>query len=83
MELQKKNREMKIQANQGNKSRKRKRHRKGVLYNYLIYFLRMELVSNTLEVGFAGLGFFIVVCFLGGLFGFFFNQEFNAWVDVF
>lgn len=28
VELQKKNREMKIQANQGNKSRKRKRHRK-------------------------------------------------------
>ncbi|NXD78332.1 F204A protein, partial [Halcyon senegalensis] len=29
VELQKKNREMKTQANQGNKSRKRKRHRKG------------------------------------------------------
>ncbi|NXX56450.1 F204A protein, partial [Scopus umbretta] len=46
MELQKKNREMKIQANQGNKSRKRKRCRKGVLYNYRIYFLKMELLAN-------------------------------------
>ncbi|NXA20981.1 F204A protein, partial [Ibidorhyncha struthersii] len=48
LELQKKNHEMKIQANQGNKSRKRKRHRKGVLYNCRIYFLRMELVSQQL-----------------------------------
>ncbi|KFU98888.1 Protein FAM204A, partial [Tauraco erythrolophus] len=32
VELQKKNREMKTQANQGNKSRKRKRHRKGELF---------------------------------------------------
>ncbi|NXV95217.1 F204A protein, partial [Calonectris borealis] len=46
VELQKKNRELKIQANQGNKSRKRKRHRKGVLYNYRIYFLKMELLAN-------------------------------------
>ncbi|NXJ89990.1 F204A protein, partial [Corythaixoides concolor] len=37
VELQKKNCEMKTQANQGNKSRKRRRHRKGVLYNYRIY----------------------------------------------
>ncbi|NXE79758.1 F204A protein, partial [Cochlearius cochlearius] len=43
VELQKKNREMKIQANQGNKSQKRKRRRKGVLYNCIIYFLKMEL----------------------------------------
>lgn len=61
MELQKKNREMKTQANQGNKSRKRKRRRKGGLYNYRIYFLKMELVPNTLEVGFAGFGFFFIV----------------------
>ncbi|NXQ98345.1 F204A protein, partial [Sagittarius serpentarius] len=40
VELQKKNREMKTQANQRNKSRKRKHHRKGVLYNYRIYFLK-------------------------------------------
>ncbi|NXE17555.1 F204A protein, partial [Ardeotis kori] len=33
VELQKKNREMKTQANEGNKSRKRKRHRKGQLAN--------------------------------------------------
>ncbi|NXJ01308.1 F204A protein, partial [Psophia crepitans] len=46
LELQKKNHEMKTQANQGNKSRKRKRHRKGVLYNYRVYFLRIELVAN-------------------------------------
>ncbi|NWZ46056.1 F204A protein, partial [Haliaeetus albicilla] len=50
VELQKKNREMKTQANQGNKSRKRKRHRKGVLYNYRIYFLKNVFVSNTLEL---------------------------------
>ncbi|NXT41188.1 F204A protein, partial [Pelecanoides urinatrix] len=50
VELQKKNRELKIQANQGNKCRKRKRHRKGVLYDYRIYFLITELVSNTLEL---------------------------------
>ncbi|KAF1504207.1 UNVERIFIED_CONTAM: hypothetical protein FQV15_0008557, partial [Eudyptes pachyrhynchus] len=50
VELQKKNREMKTQANQGNKSRKRKRRRKGGLYNYGIYFLKMELVPNTLEL---------------------------------
>ncbi|NXV29426.1 F204A protein, partial [Rissa tridactyla] len=49
LELQKKNREMKTQANQGNKSRKRKRHRKGVLCNYRIYFLKMELVCQQLE----------------------------------
>ncbi|GAB0191989.1 protein FAM204A [Grus japonensis] len=53
LELQKKNHEMKTQANQGNKGRKRKRHRKGVLYNYRIYFLKIELVSNTVEMGFA------------------------------
>uniref|UniRef100_A0A8C0FHC7 Family with sequence similarity 204 member A n=1 Tax=Bubo bubo TaxID=30461 RepID=A0A8C0FHC7_BUBBB len=35
VELQKKNREMKTQAHQESKSRKRKRHRKGVLYNLL------------------------------------------------
>ncbi|NXW14242.1 F204A protein, partial [Circaetus pectoralis] len=46
VELQKKNREMKTQANQGNKSRKRKRHRKGVLYNYRIYFLKKALLAN-------------------------------------
>ncbi|NXT57175.1 F204A protein, partial [Pluvianellus socialis] len=46
VELQKKNREMKTQANQGNKSRKRKRHRKGVLYYYRIYFLRMKLADE-------------------------------------
>ncbi|NXN71922.1 F204A protein, partial [Himantopus himantopus] len=46
LELQKKNREMKIQANQGNKSRKRKRHRKGVLHNCRVYFLRTELVQQ-------------------------------------
>ncbi|NXY69856.1 F204A protein, partial [Glareola pratincola] len=46
LELQKKNREMKTQANQGNKSRKRKRHRKGVLCNYRIYFFKMELSEN-------------------------------------
>ncbi|NWQ73443.1 F204A protein, partial [Columbina picui] len=50
LELQKKNREMKIEANQRNKSRKRKRHRKGALWNYRICFLRMELISNTLEL---------------------------------
>ncbi|NXC22196.1 F204A protein, partial [Corythaeola cristata] len=43
VELQKKNCEMKTQANQGNKSRKRKRHRKGVLYNYRIYSFKVEL----------------------------------------
>ncbi|KAF1506880.1 hypothetical protein FQV18_0004819, partial [Eudyptula minor novaehollandiae] len=46
VELQKKNREMKTQANQGNKSRKRKRRRKGGLYNYRIYFLKMELLAD-------------------------------------
>ncbi|KAM9282511.1 protein FAM204A isoform 2-T5 [Cariama cristata] len=53
VELQKKNREMKAQAKQANKGRKRKRHRKGVLCNYRIYFLKMKLLSNTLEVEFA------------------------------
>ncbi|NXV40295.1 F204A protein, partial [Uria aalge] len=46
LELQKKNREMKTQATQGNKSRKRKRCRKGVLCNYRIYFLKIELLEN-------------------------------------
>ncbi|KAF1430014.1 hypothetical protein FQV22_0011472, partial [Spheniscus magellanicus] len=46
VELQKKNREMKTQANQGNKSRKRKRCRKGGLYYYRIYFLKMELLAD-------------------------------------
>ncbi|NWS75029.1 F204A protein, partial [Crotophaga sulcirostris] len=53
VELQKKNRDMKAQADQGNRRRKRKRHSKGVLYNYRIYFLKRESVSNTLELGFA------------------------------
>ncbi|NXN08855.1 F204A protein, partial [Indicator maculatus] len=43
VELQKKHREMKTQANQGSRRRKRKRRRKGVLCNYRIYFLQMEL----------------------------------------
>ncbi|NXT18683.1 F204A protein, partial [Syrrhaptes paradoxus] len=50
VELQKKNREMKTQTEQGNKGRKRKRRRKGGLYNYKIYFLNIELVSNTMEL---------------------------------
>ncbi|XP_010563002.1 PREDICTED: protein FAM204A isoform X2 [Haliaeetus leucocephalus] len=49
VELQKKNREMKTQANQGNKSRKRKRHRKGVLYNYRIYFLKNSGLELSIE----------------------------------
>jgi len=61
---------MKTQANQGNKSRKRKRHKKGVLYNYRIYFVRMELVSNTLEVCVWG-----VLGFFGVLFGVFFTNN--------
>ncbi|NXW09405.1 F204A protein, partial [Fregetta grallaria] len=42
VELQKKNHEMKTQANQGNKSRKRKRHRKGVLHNYKFIFSKWD-----------------------------------------
>ncbi|NXF43462.1 F204A protein, partial [Oceanites oceanicus] len=42
VELQKKNREMKTQANRGNKSRKRKRHRKGDLYNYKFIFSKWD-----------------------------------------
>ncbi|NWH66265.1 F204A protein, partial [Geococcyx californianus] len=42
VELQKKNHDMRAQANQGNGSRKRKRRRKGGLYNYGIYFLKMD-----------------------------------------
>ncbi|KAM9611093.1 protein FAM204A isoform 2-T6 [Morphnus guianensis] len=49
VELQKKNREMKTQANQGTKSRKRKRHRKGVLYNYRIYFLKKSGLELSIE----------------------------------
>ncbi|NXY85008.1 F204A protein, partial [Alcedo cyanopectus] len=53
VELQKKNREMKAQANQGIKSRRRKRRRKGAP-KIRVYFLKMELGSNTWEVGVAG-----------------------------
>ncbi|KFW80384.1 Protein FAM204A, partial [Manacus vitellinus] len=42
VELQKKHREMKMEAEQENRCRKRKRHRKGVLYNYGIYFLKID-----------------------------------------
>ncbi|NXG49304.1 F204A protein, partial [Psilopogon haemacephalus] len=41
VELQKKHREMKSQAKQGNKSRKRKRRRRGAL-SHRIYFLQMD-----------------------------------------
>ncbi|NWW86526.1 F204A protein, partial [Rhynochetos jubatus] len=46
LELQKKNREMRTQATEGNRSRKRKRHRKGVVYHYKLYFLKLELLAN-------------------------------------
>ncbi|NXK51799.1 F204A protein, partial [Chauna torquata] len=46
VELQKKNHEMKMQANQDNKGRKRKRGRKGVLYNPRTYFLKIELLAS-------------------------------------
>lgn len=82
---------MKIEADQGNKSRKRKRRRKGVLYNYGIYFLKMESVSKTWEVEVLGGGVFVGWGFLCCSFfllrflllfvcclGWFFNQELSA-----
>ncbi|NWU09318.1 F204A protein, partial [Cephalopterus ornatus] len=42
VELQKKHREMKMEAKQENRCRKRKRRRKGVFYNDGIYFLKIE-----------------------------------------
>ncbi|NXE06080.1 F204A protein, partial [Lophotis ruficrista] len=52
VELQKKNREMKTQANEGNKSRKRKRHRKVVgrewilLMTFFVIFSSQQLVNE-------------------------------------
>ncbi|NXS58269.1 F204A protein, partial [Brachypteracias leptosomus] len=48
VELQKKNRELKTQANEGNKRRKRKRRRKGVLWNCRISFIHysQQLVNE-------------------------------------
>ncbi|NXL06760.1 F204A protein, partial [Mesembrinibis cayennensis] len=49
LELQKKNREMKIQANQENKSRKRKRRRKGelvILMTFLLFFFSSQQLAN-------------------------------------
>ncbi|NWR32316.1 F204A protein, partial [Tachuris rubrigastra] len=42
VELQKKRREMRVEAQQEHRCRKRKRHRKGAFYNYGICFLKIE-----------------------------------------
>lgn len=77
---------MKTQADQGNKSRKRKRRRKGVLYNYRIYFLKMESVSKTGEVGVLGGGGFVgwgFLCCLFFLLGFLLLFVFVVWGGFF